>query len=105
MSFNPGMIQAIAGASSTLVALAALITAFQVERRNQKRFAEQLRQSRELAQAHIRPLLTISSQGYEDLKSVRLVNRGAGYCDRHKGGVLSRGAEDNRSGGSVSNPW
>lgn len=76
------VIQANSGSLSALVALAALVVtlviAFRVERRSQARFEEQLRQSRELAQAGVRPFVTISSQVYEDLKSVRLINRGIG---------------------------
>ena len=71
-------IKTIAPLLSVLLAIGALIVASFVERRNQKRFEEQLRQSRELAQANIKPILTISSENYEHRKSVRLINRGIG---------------------------
>jgi hypothetical protein len=95
-AFDPNTIKTIATILSALVAIGALIVAFLVERRNQARFKEQLRQSRdaesrnqarfeerlrqsrELAQANIKPILTISSENYEDRKSVRLINRGIG---------------------------
>ncbi|SRR6266403_2258865 len=72
------MIQTVVGAFSAFAALAAVIVAVCSERRNQKRFDEQLREARELAQANVKPLLTVSSQTYADLKSVRLTNRGIG---------------------------
>lgn len=72
------MIQTIVGALSAFAALAAVIVAVCSERRNQRRFDEQLRESRELAQANVKPLLAVSSQTYADLKSVRLTNRGIG---------------------------
>jgi hypothetical protein len=81
MNYSPStldMIQTVVGALSAFAALAAVIVAVCSERRNQRRFDEQLRESRELAQANVKPLLTVSSQTYEDLKSVRLTNRGIG---------------------------
>ena len=78
MNLDPNVIQTIANGLPTLIALVALIVAFRVECRNQARFEEQLDQSRKLAQANIKPLLTISSEVYDDRKSVRLINRGIG---------------------------
>ena len=81
MNYSPStldMIQTIVGALSAFAALAAVIVAVCSERRNQRRFDEQLRESRELAQANVKPLLSVSSQTYADLKSVRLINRGIG---------------------------
>jgi hypothetical protein len=78
MNSEPVVIQTIANVLIAIVALAALIVALLVERRNQARFEENLHQSRILAQANIKPLLTISSEIYEHSKSVRLINRGIG---------------------------
>lgn len=75
---NVNVIHTIASVLTAIVALVALIVAFFVERRNQARFEEQLRQSRDTAKANIKPLLIISSEVFDDVKSVRLINRGIG---------------------------
>src|SRR5215211_3035066 len=75
---NSAVVQAIANVLSVIVASVALYVAINAEQRNQKRFDAQLRHSRELTQASIKPFLDIYSQTYTNLKSVRLVNRGLG---------------------------
>ena len=72
------LIQTIVGVASVVVAGAALYVAFRIERRNQLRFDDQLQQSREIAIANIKPLLTIHSQIYVNRKGISLVNRGVG---------------------------
>lgn len=72
------VIQGVASIASVVVAVVALCVAFRVERRNQRRFEEQLKQSREIAIANLTPLLTIQSQVYVNRKGVTLANRGVG---------------------------
>jgi hypothetical protein len=64
--------------TSTLVAVLALIIGLRNEARNQKRFNEQLSQSRKIAQAAARPLLFVDREGYEDEKAITLANHGPG---------------------------
>ena len=72
------ILETIAGAATVAVAVAALCVTFHVERRNQKRFDEQLKQSRQIAIANMKPLLTIHSQTYVNHKGITLANRGVG---------------------------
>ncbi len=72
------VVQTVAGVMSSLVAVVALLVAFRVELRSNTRFQAQLEQSERIARANVRPLVTIYSQAYTDLKSVKLVNRGIG---------------------------
>jgi hypothetical protein len=72
------LIQAAANVSAVIVACLALYLAYKAEKRNQDRFDAQLRQSRELTQASIIPLLQITSEKFEDMKAIKLVNRGIG---------------------------
>lgn len=72
------IIQIIANIASVIVAVGALIVAFCIERRNQLRFNDQLKQSREIAIANMKPLLTIHPKSYIDHKGIALANRGVG---------------------------
>ena len=64
--------------TATLVAVLALIIGLRNEARNQRRFKEQLSQSRKIAQAAARPLLVVEREGYEDEKAIALANHGPG---------------------------
>jgi len=64
--------------TSTFVAVLALIIGLRNESRNQRRFNEQLSQSRKIAQAAARPLLFVDREGYEDEKAITLANHGPG---------------------------
>ena len=64
--------------AATLVAVVALIVSFLAERRNQRRFDQQMEESRLLAHANVRPLLALTRSGYLDHKALHLVNHGIG---------------------------
>jgi hypothetical protein len=64
--------------TSSLVAVLALVIALRNEARNQRRFDEQLSQSRKVAQAAARPMLFVEREGYEDEKAITLANYGPG---------------------------
>jgi len=68
----------IASVASVVVAIVALFVAFRVERRNQLRFEEQIKQSRDIAIANMRPLITVRSQIYINHKGITLSNFGVG---------------------------
>ena len=68
----------LAPVASIVVSLLALVVVFRVEHRNQKRFETQLEQSREIAAANLRPLLSLRSQIYVNQKGVSLENFGVG---------------------------
>jgi hypothetical protein len=71
-------IKLAAQVTSTLVAVVAVVIGLRIETRNQRRFAEQLSQSRKVAQAAARPMISVESEGYENEKAVTLVNHGPG---------------------------
>jgi hypothetical protein len=68
----------IAQAASTAVAFVAIYLSFRSERRNQIRFQEQLDLSRRIAEANIRPLLSLTAKTYVDRKGLELENLGTG---------------------------
>ena len=70
----------IAQVTSTLLALLALFIGLRNESRNQKRFDEQLDQSKKIAAAGARPLLMIGREGYKNEKAVTVENRGPGVA-------------------------
>ncbi len=63
---------------STFVAVVALFIGLRNETRNQRRFQLQLDQSRRVAEAANKPLLSVEYEKYEDEKAVTLHNRGPG---------------------------
>lgn len=85
----------IASIVSMVVAIVALFVAFRVERRNQLRFDDQLKQSRKFAIANMKPLITIQSQIYINRKGITLSNFGVGTAvitniEFEKGGYSTR---------------
>jgi hypothetical protein len=64
--------------AATVVAVCALVVSFLAERRNQKRFEEQMDESRRVAHANVRPLLGLTISGYMNEKAMYLVNHGIG---------------------------
>lgn len=68
----------ISNISSLIVAVVAIYISIQSENRSQQRFQLQLDQSREIAQANIKPLIEISHSGYEGVKKFVLSNNGLG---------------------------
>lgn len=84
------LIKLAAQITSTLVAVLALIIGLRNENRNQKRFNEQLLQSRKIARAAARPWLFVEREGYADEKAITLANHGPGTAIV-KTLVMSRG--------------
>lgn len=78
LSNSGPLVEAAASLISVVVAIVALWVAFRGERRSQDRFQAQLDQAKASAEASIRPIVTVYSQVYTDLKSVNLANRGIG---------------------------
>ena len=72
------IIQIVASILVAVAAVAALYLSYRNEKRNQDRFADQLKLSQEIASANIRPLLTIHSQIYVNDIGISLINKGIG---------------------------
>ena len=71
-------LQTLAGFGSLLVAVVALVIAFNTEKRSAERFRAELEQSKQIAQANIRPLLSIGSSGFIGVKLIVVENSGLG---------------------------
>ncbi len=71
-------IQAIASILSGAAAIVAIWIAVQVERKTNERFAKQLEREEVLAEATIRPLLSIYASKFLDTKAITLRNYGLG---------------------------
>lgn len=72
------LIPVASGVASSLTALIALIVAIRVETRASRRFRAQLELTEKIAYANIKPVLGVTTGEFLDLKSIQLVNYGAG---------------------------
>ena len=84
---------------SLTVAIIAIVVAFRVENRNQKRFDQGISESKKIAEANVKPLLAIYTIGYETFRGMRLANQGQGTAVitnvvLHKNGVEGQNAAD-----------
>ena len=70
--------QAISGAATLLVAIVSIAITLRAEKRNHIRFETELKLSRDLTAASIRPLLSVYSLVADEMKGIILVNRGIG---------------------------
>lgn len=71
-------ISIIANVATTLVAIVAVTLSLNAENRNQERFEKQMLQSSIIAEANIKPLLSIKSSGFIGEKAFILSNDGLG---------------------------
>jgi hypothetical protein len=72
------VIQSIAALASVAVAAVAIFIALRGERRGESRFQTQLDQAQKIAEAQAKPLLSLFTLVYTNLKGIRVVNCGQG---------------------------
>ncbi len=89
----------IAQLAALFISLTALFVSFRVERRNQRRFQQQLETSLTVAKANVAPCLGLSAEAYWDRQAIILHNYGPGtaiitelMC--HRGNQSSRDLGD-----------
>jgi hypothetical protein len=68
----------LAQLTATLISLTALFVSFRVERRNQRRFQQQLETALEVAKANVAPRLGLSAEAYWNRQAIILRNYGPG---------------------------
>jgi hypothetical protein len=71
-------IQAVAGLLSLFISIAAIFISIRVEARNSKRIQREQFEAKQIAMASVKPVLTIATKNYINLKEVQLVNHGPG---------------------------
>ncbi len=73
-----GLLQSFVPFATTSAAIVAITIAIRTETRNSMRFEMQLKQEIQIAQANVKPLLSVYSEVYLDKKSIILSNQGVG---------------------------
>ena len=72
------LIQAIAGLLSIVIAVIAIYIAIETEKRSHSRFKEEQNLSRQIAEANVKPIISIWTVEYINLKGIKLINCGTG---------------------------
>lgn len=86
-------ISIIVNIATALVAITAVTLSLNAERRNQERFEQQMMHSSKIAEANIRPLLSIKSSGFMGEKAFVLYNDGLGTSVINKIVFIRSGVE------------
>ncbi|MGB2571851.1 hypothetical protein ACPFP2_25865 [Micromonospora citrea] len=71
-------VQTIGGVASVVVAAAALVVAFRVEKRTASRFQMQMDVTERITAASIQPVLGILTSEFMDYKAIKIINYGTG---------------------------
>lgn len=73
-----GLIQSGTGILAVVVATVAIVISICVERRNHKRFQEQIEESKHIAEINVKPFLWVYPLNYLNRKAINLMNSGLG---------------------------